>query len=420
MGFRKETRNFLSLKGKNTMNNVQVISMNPDKGIAIVVNESNDRFAALVNGKYYRVDDYQPADGNGRQLRGDSIDAIKALLPEARTTWESMKARKAEAFAARLAEAQRAAAPAPKSFAEVLEQSFIQTLTEKSASEMVASIYPTVEKMLVEKFGIIPQLHEIRIPNRPDVEIKGIMHKDFDKVVSMINDGESVYLCGAAGTGKSYLAQQVAEALGLEYWYTASVVDDIQLKGFIDANGRYHETQFYKAFTTGGIFLLDELDASVPETLVLLNNALANGYFDFPTGRTNAHKDFHAIAAGNTFGTGADSTYTGRYCLDAASMDRFALIMVDYDRRIESAMANGDESLVDFAEDFRKAVEKCGTQCLCTYRAIKRLAKFSAYMEKADALRIGLTKGLCSDDIRTIYNNMSVSNDWRNALKKLF
>lgn len=402
------------------MNEIRIINTNSEKGIAIVVNESNERFAALVNGKYYRVDDYRPADGNGRQLRSDSIDAIKAMLPEARATWERMKADRDEVFAARLARAQKDAAPAPKSFAEVLEQSFIQTLTEKSASEMVESMYPAVEKMLVEKFGLVPQIHEIRIPNRDNVEIKGIVHKDFDKIVSMISDNESVYLCGPAGTGKSFLAQQVAEALGLEYWYTASVVDDIQLKGFIDANGRYHETQFYKAFTTGGVFLLDELDASVPETLVLLNNALANGYFDFPTGRTPAHKDFHAIAAGNTFGTGADSTYTGRYCLDGASMDRFALINVDYDRRIEKAMANGDDALVDFARDFRKAVEKCGTQCLCTYRAIKRLAKFSAYMDKPDALRIGLTKGLCSDDIRTIYNNMSVSNDWRSALQKLF
>jgi hypothetical protein len=285
---------------------------------------------------------------------------------------------------------------------------------------MVKDIYPVVEKAIVEKFGVLPKVHEIRIPERPKAEVKGVLHKDFDRIVSMIMDNESVYLCGPAGTGKSYLAQQVAQVMGLEYWYTASVVDDIQLKGFIDANGRYHETQFYKAFTQGGIFLLDELDASVPETLVLLNNALANGYFDFPTGRTTAHPDFHAIAAGNTFGTGADSTYTGRYTLDAASMDRFALINVTYDRAIEEVMANGDTALVDFANDFRKAVEKVGTQCLCTYRAIKRLAKFSAYMDKADALRIGLTKGLSGDDIRTIYNNMARSNEWKTALSKLF
>ena len=400
------------------MNKYTIIAENSAKGIAIVANEKGE-FFAYVNGKYYNTHSGRPLGGDGRQLREDSRTAIRELMETARTNYSAMAVELDEKIKAAAEKMRETPAAPKKSFAEVLEEQFLATLCEKSASDLCEQIYPAVETMLVNKFGLVPKVHEIRIPAKSPKEVKGVLHKDFDKIVSMVMDGEAVYLCGAAGTGKSYLAQQVAETLGLEYWYTASVVDDIQLKGFIDANGRYHETQFYKAFTQGGVFLLDELDASVPETLVLLNNALANGYFDFPVGRTTAHKDFHAIAAGNTFGTGADSTYTGRYCLDAASMDRFALIPVDYDREIETAMANGDIALVDFAEDFRKAVSKCGTTCLCTYRGIKRLAKFAAYMSKADALRIGLTKGLAVDDIRTIYANMSVNNEWRNALAEL-
>lgn len=395
------------------MTHYTILANNADKGISITA-DNKGNFAALVNGKFYNVTSGRPLDGNGRQLREDTRSAISALMTSAKSVYDEMAVMKAN----EIEEAARAVTP-KKTFAEVLEEQFIATLAEKSAADLTSEIYPAVEKMVIEKFGIVPKVHEIKIPNREKKEIHGVLHKDFDKVVSMISDGESVYLCGAAGTGKSFLAQQVAHALDLEYWYTASVVDDIQLKGFIDANGRYHETQFYKAFTQGGIFLLDELDASVPETLVLLNNALANGYFDFPTGRTTAHKDFHAIAAGNTFGTGADSTYTGRYCLDAASMDRFALIMVDYDREIEMAMANGDKALVDFAEDFRRAVNIVGTQCLCTYRGIKRLAKFAAYMGKADALRIGLVKGLSADDVKTISQKMTIRNDWKTALESL-
>ena len=392
-----------------TNGNKTVLCMNEEKGITLVSN--GDYINALVNGKLYNTFNYRPLGGNGRQLREDSQKAIAEMLPAAREALARLKAE----------EAAKTPAEAPRvNFADALQAAFLETLTEKASSGMLDMILPTVEKHILEKFGPLPTTHIIQIPDKTPVEINGVLHKDFNKIVSMVMDGESVYLCGPAGTGKSYLAQQVAQALNLEYWYTASVVDDIQLKGFIDANGRYHETQFYKAFTTGGVFLLDELDASVPETLVLLNNALANGYFDFPIGRTTAHPDFHAIAAGNTFGTGADNTYTGRYCLDAASMDRFALIMVDYDREIEKVMANGDTALVDFANEFRKAVTKCGTTCLCTYRAIKRLAKFSAYMSKEDALRIGLVKGLSSDDVRTIHNNMTGGNEWKTALGKLF
>jgi len=397
------------------MKRFTIVAENPEKAIAIMTDASGN-LTAYVNGKHYFPSTGRPIDGNGRQLRDDSRAAIRALMETA----EKNKAAYFDALSAEITAAAEKMKETPrKSFGDVLEEQFLAVLAEKSASDLSKEIYPAVEKMVIEKFGIIPKVHEFRLPEREKVEIKGVLHKDFDKVVSMISDGESVYLCGAAGTGKSFLAQQVAEVLELEYWYTASVVDDIQLKGFIDANGRYHETQFYKAFTQGGIFLLDELDASVPETLVLLNNALANGYFDFPIGRTTAHPDFHAIAAGNTFGTGADSTYTGRYCLDAASMDRFALIMVDYDREIEMVMANGDKALVDFAEDFRAAVEKCGTTCLCTYRAIKRLAKFAAYMDKADALRIGLIKGLSRDDVKTIAGKMTCRNEWKTALDSL-
>ena len=400
----------------------KLIIDNADSGIAIMSDEYGN-FSAYVNGKHYSVSSFRPILGNGRQLREDSQKVIREMLPTARSRYAEMEEhetqRLADIKAAAMELARKEVTPQPRSFAEVLEESFIKTLTEKSAEDMVKQMYPTVEKMLVEKFGLLPQIHEIRIPGKEKREVEGIVHKDFDIILSMVSDNESLYLCGPAGTGKSYLAKQVADALGLEYWYTASVVDDIQLKGFIDANGRYHETQFYNAFTKGGIFLLDELDASIPETLVLLNNALANGYFDFPTGRTTAHPDFHAMAAGNTFGTGADSTYTGRYVLDAASMDRFGLIRVDYDRRIEEAMADGDNTLVDFARDFRQSVATCGTTCLCTYRAIKRLAKFAKYMPKHEALEIGLTKGLSKDDIRTIYQNMTVSNDWKTALSKL-
>lgn len=403
------------------MYNFNIVANNPEKGITLVSDVSIGRMYALVSGKYYTVPDGRPALGNdGRQLREDSRATIAEMLETAREVADRLEADRVNEIrvcAETLAEQNK---PAKKSFAEVLEEQFIATLAEKSAGELADTIYPVVEKMVTDRFGILPKVHEFKTPNRPTTQINGVLHKDFDRVVNMLMDGEPVYLCGPAGTGKSYMAQQLAQVLNLEYWYTASVVDDIQLKGFIDANGRYHETQFYKAFTRGGVFLLDELDASVPETLVLLNNALANGYFDFPIGRTEAHPDFHAIAAGNTFGTGADSTYTGRYCLDAASMNRFALIKVDYDREIEFAMSNGDQTLVDFANDFRKAVEKCGTSCLCTYRDIKRLAKFTAYMDKADAIRIGLTKGLNSDDIRTIDNYMTVSNEWRTALKALF
>ena len=400
---------------KNTTKTI--LCMNEEKGITLVSN--GDYINALVNGKLYNTFNFRPLGGNGRQLREDSQNAIREMLPAARAELDKLKAAQTPAPAPTANPANPA--PAAKTPYDSLLETIMGALADKAAADMATNIYATVEKMVVEKFGMLPQTHRIEIPNKEPVTINGVMHKDFDKVVQMLIRGHGVYLCGAAGTGKSYMAQQIAKALNLEYWYTASVVDDVQLKGFIDANGHYHETQFYKAFTTGGVFLLDELDASNEEVLTILNNALANKHFDFPTGRTEAHPDFKVIAAGNTYGTGADDVYTGRRCLDAASMDRFALINIGYDREIEKGMANGDIALVDFANAFRAAVKKCGTTCLCTYRGIKRLADFAEFMSKEDALRIGLVKGLGADDVEMISRNMTINgvNEWYAALVKL-
>lgn len=390
-------------------------------GVALVADtNANNRIVAYVNGNYYRVNDGRPCNGNGRQLREDTRKTISDMMDTALLARDRMVEAERERLEKAAQEAAAKAAETPRvNFADALQDAFLKTLTEKASVDMTAQIYPTVEKMVVEKFGLVPVVHEIRLPERKPFETSEVLHKDFERILSMMLDNESVYLCGPAGTGKSYLAQQLANALELEYYYTNSVTDDVQIKGFVDANGNYHGTQFYDAFTKGGVFLLDELDASIPETLVLLNNALANGYFAFPNGKAKAHKDFHCIAAGNTFGTGADATYVGRYQLDGSSMDRFALVMVDYDERIENAMANGDKELVAFAHSFRTATAKTGVSCLCTYRAIKRLAKFSAYMDKRDAIRIGLLKGLAADDAAIIARNMTVANGWTDALKAL-
>lgn len=392
-----------------------ILAENMEKGIAIVA--VDDKMFAYTNGKYYSTRDYRPINGDGRQLRDDSREIIKTLLPEAMEAMEHYKAlEKAELDVA------IAAMPTPEAprtnFADALQDAFLKTLTEKAATDMTDEIYPIVEKMVVEKFGILPVVHEFRLPEKPPYEFKEVLHADFDKIVSMVADSEPIYLYGPAGTGKSYMAQQIAKVLNLEYYYTNSVTDEVQIKGFVDANGNYHKTQFYDAFVNGGIFLLDELDGSIPETLVMLNNALANGYFAFPNGKAEAHKDFRCIAAGNTFGTGADNTYTGRYQLDGASMDRFALIEVNYDERIEENISGGDKELVAFAHDFRNAVNKIGSTCLFTYRGIKRLKKFSAYMDYSEAIRIGLTKGLASDDIQLIYRNLvNKENTWAKALE---
>ena len=217
------------------------------------------------------------------------------------------------------------------------------------------------------------------------------------------------------------ICKQVAEALGLNFYFTNAVTQEYKLTGFTDAMGNYQPTQFYKAFTEGGVFMLDEIDASIPEVLVILNAAIANRYFDFPApiGYVEAHPDFRVVAAGNTIGHGANLEYVGRNQLDGASLDRFAMVTVDYSKAIEDAVSVGDPEVADFCRAFRKASEKAGLGIIVSYRAIGRLAKMSQILDTEEALRTCLLKGIEKDDINMICDNIKDKSRFTEALNRM-
>lgn len=300
-----------------------------------------------------------------------------------------------------------------------LEELLMKVIAEQSVEEIVKQVSPKLEQQIIKKFGVLPQIHEVKTPAGTH-EIKGTVHECFDKVLNFVNMNIPVFLSGAAGTGKNVICKQVAEAMGIDFYFTNAVTQEYQLKGFIDANGTYHETQFYKAFVNGGLFFLDEMDASIPETLIILNAAIANCYFDFPTGKVEANPNFRVIAAGNTVGTGADIEYTGRFQLDASSLDRFALIEVDYSPAIESAVTNGNKELCEFARKFRDIATNSGIRCLFTYRALERISKLESVFELSEVLKMSLTKGLGIDDLKIMSKGFgSSSNKYVEALRKL-
>lgn len=172
-----------------------------------------------------------------------------------------------------------------------------------------------------------------------DIDISGetVMHYKFPLLVSAIASGVNVMLVGPAGSGKTTAAVKAAEALGLKFYGTSAINSEYKLTGFIDAQGRIVSTAFRKAFEEGGVFLFDEMDASLPGALLAFNAALANDWMDFPDTVVKRHPDFRVVAGCNTYGVGADRQYVGRNQLDAASLDRYAVIDWDYDEALEAS-----------------------------------------------------------------------------------
>lgn len=251
------------------------------------------------------------------------------------------------------------------------------------------------------------------------VEEGEIRHEKYDDIKMMLECGIHLYLAGPAGSGKNFTVEQIVWDLGWNFYFSNSVQQEYKLDGFIDAGGKYHETEFYKACTDEHecIFFLDEMDASIPEVLINLNAAIANGYYNFPTGRVNLDH-VHFVAAGNTVGSGADEMYSGRMVIDQATLDRFAIIDFDYSRRIEMSISHNNSDLVNFIHDLRKEAEENGIRATFSYRCITMVTKLEAAgMDLDKIIKYTVVKGMDKDTIKTL--NPIGYTKYHQALRKV-
>lgn len=213
-----------------------------------------------------------------------------------------------------------------------------------------------------------PAVIEIRREKSPAVRVDN-PHKQFSDLLAMIAAGCNVFLSGPAGSGKTTAAEMTAKALGLAFHFTGAVASEFKLTGFVDAAGKYHSTPFRKWCEEGGVFLWDEIDASDARALLSFNAALANRIMEFPDGKIiRLHETCVAIAAANTFGTGADRVYVGRNQLDAASLDRFAFIAWEYDEALELRIS-GNAEWTRFVQRVRGAVASLKIRAVISPRA---------------------------------------------------
>lgn len=297
---------------------------------------------------------------------------------------------------------------------------------KKALSEFIGNMpasidEATIEKIVTDKVNAMlkankPSTIEIKIADKVNA-VKGSTHYMLDDVLADLVNGENVYLYGPAGTGKTVLAKQAAEALGVPFYFTSKIDEVFQLTGFIDANGKYNETELYRCMQTGGVFLFDEMDASAPEALTAFNALLANGIMDFPAGKVKKPENMYIIAAGNTNGRGGTAEYNTRQPIDCATLDRFVAEEITYDPAIEKALGESFEDkklgmdAVNVVRIIRRFAEKNGLEIISSYRTITRLGKLAS------------VKGVTKAVISCIKNKVS-EDDWQSmkedsAMRKL-
>lgn len=316
---------------------------------------------------------------------------------------------------------------------EVKEVTPSETDDKLKALEMISKLLTspsidneTLRKMVKEEVENVVQPIQVEyVPIdgevKPIKKLNKISHQKTEGIVEVLKSGLNVYLYGEAGTGKSQIAEDCAEILDLPFYFTGKCSSEYDLTGFKNAQGDYIETAFYKAFSNGGLFLFDELDASNENALIKFNSALSQGYFDFPCGNIKKHKDFICIATGNTAGKGATMRYNTRRKLDASTLDRFAMIEIDYDCNIENVVAKGNNELVNFVHDLRKATIKNDIELIISYRAITKIVKLEAIgaFTLAEVLKMALFGSMSSDDLVILLEDLNGNNKYVIAMSEL-
>lgn len=259
-----------------------------------------------------------------------------------------------------------AAAGVPQPVAQAANALQLPLMDATAASQGLATMFasllmgaiksPDVEKMVIDA---VKEVATQKIPRPMEVKFQESsvvidnVHNKFTVVLERLKATKNIMLVGPAGCGKSHLAEQVAESLGLDY-SSVSCSSDMSssvLTGWLlPSDGgkfEYAPSDFINLYENGGVFLLDEMDAADPSILLIINQALANGRITIPQRKGNTvvkrHPNFIAVAATNTFGRGGNLMYS-RERLDESTIDRFrsGMIELDYDPELEAKLVDSE------------------------------------------------------------------------------
>jgi hypothetical protein len=283
------------------------------------------------------------------------------------------------------------------------------SVDEDRVSDMIAEAINKVS---------VPVTVQYTRPSGTTVTIQGA-HRSFATVLNRVQAGLTPWLHGEAGTGKTTLAIQMAEALGVPF-YGISVTAQMtaaQFFGYTDARGETVRTPFRECFENGGVFLFDEASSAQPNLSAGVNMALANGVVQFPDGMVERHSDCYFMAAANDVGLGPTPKYPKGLKQDASFLDRFTFCELVLDEAVVAAgvASRCDDSAtadrwLDVWRRCRTNVQTYGLNVTITPRsAFDGAVLLSIGESLTDAARDCILKGLAADQAAKVLEGTGIT-----------
>ncbi len=229
-----------------------------------------------------------------------------------------------------------------------------------------------------------------------------IFHKKIPQIAIDVMEGDWPYLWGPSGTGKSYMAKQIASLLGMELTKAGKITEPYSILGYNDPQGRYQITPSFIAALYGNLLFLDEMDNGNPDTQVVLNDIYSellnkmdnpDEHCDITFGtdiQVDVHPNFRMISAGNTSGEGENEAFSSRGKMDESIQERMTPIFIDYDNRVEERILKDYPQWYKFFIDFRNAcmdyargIGLDSAQGITTTRDAAAIKKYIAHNSKS-------------------------------------
>jgi len=245
------------------------------------------------------------------------------------------------------------------------------------SSEVLAALQAVQQiKIFVPSLGYI----QSKADNKPKSPL-------FWKVMDDVLNGNNVMLIGEAGTGKTYLAKEVASYLNraVSTINCSQWTSPIEILGGYTMDG-YEEGKLIKAWSgteetgdvgKGHLLILDEMPKLDPNTAGLFNDALALTHESDPKrnkiqsteGKSYSKgKDFGCIATGNVYPNKLDPKYAANNKQDASLLDRFSgsVYFVGYDEAIEKSLVNA--FIFEVGTRLRQVIKDNGYEAVFSFR----------------------------------------------------